>query len=235
MNHFLKFILLFLVFLLVSCSKNTKEITRIQPISYYPLQIGNTYIYDVDSVVFDDFNNSIDTFKFQIQEMYSDTFRDNTGNLAYKIERRKRNILNNNSFQEWGIPQIWWVNLAKNQSIQRVENNLRYVNIVSPIENNFVWNGNVFNILPEWKFRYINTNLPFENYDSTLTVIQREIPVNLVSNEYYEQKFAKNIGLIFYHFINVEYKENINSNTSLIDKIKKGVIFTQKLNSYSLN
>lgn len=223
----LSYLYLSLVLITFSCTKNTKEISYLKPSSYYPLKIGNSYIYEVDSIVFNDFDQSVDTFKFQIKESYIDTFRDIHNELAYKIERKKRNKIQPNEYEAWGNPQIWWVNLAKNQSIQRVENNLRFVNLVTPIQNDFSWKGNAFNSLAEWDFRYTKVNESFENFDSTLTVIQRDIPENLILKEYYEQKFAKNIGLIYYHFINIESKNNLST--------PLGVIYTQKLIQYNLN
>jgi len=229
----LSYLYLSLVFTTFSCTKNTKEISYLKPSSYYPLEIGNSYIYEVDSIVFNDFDQSVDSFKFQIIESYTDTFRDIYNELAYKIERKKRNKIQLNEYEAWGNPQIWWVNLAKNQSIQRVENNLRFVNLATPIQNNFSWKGNAFNFLAEWDFRYAMVNESFENFDSTLTVIQREIPENLILKEYYEQKFAKNIGLIYYHYINVESKNNLS--IPLMQRIENGVIYTQKLIQYKLN
>jgi hypothetical protein len=229
----LSYLYLSLVFTTFSCTKNTKEISYLKPSSYYPLEIGNSYIYEVDSIVFNDFDQSVDSFKFQIIESYTDTFRDIYNELAYKIERKKRNKIQLNEYEAWGNPQIWWVNLAKNQSIQRVENNLRFVNLVTPIQNDFSWKGNAFNLLAEWDFRYAMVNESFENFDSTLTVIQREIPENLILKEYYEQKFAKNIGLIYYHYINVESKNNLS--IPLMQRIENGVIYTQKLIQYKLN
>jgi hypothetical protein len=226
------YLYLALITITLSCSKNTKEINYLNPKAYYPLKIGNSYIYNVDSIVYDDFDQSVDTFKFQIKESYTDTFRDINNHLAYKIERVKRNKVSPNEYANWGNPQIWWVNLASNGSIQRVENNLRYVNLVTPIKNGYSWKGNAYNSLPEWNYRYEMVNENFEDFDSSITVIQREIPENLILKEYYEQKFAKNIGLIYYHYINVESKNNLT--IPLMERIEKGVIYTQKLIEYNL-
>ena len=48
---------------------------------YYPYAIGNWAIYEVDSINYNDNTTptTIDTFSYQVKELYADTFTDNEG------------------------------------------------------------------------------------------------------------------------------------------------------------
>ena len=208
-NDFMKQITLCLLFIIfiISCKReNEFESKDLNTLNYYPIKKGNTLLYQVDSIKFDDFTSTVDTFRFQIKEVYTDSFIDLAGDLAYKIERSVRKQLNN-EYLAWENPKIWWISITHKKNIERTENNIRYINLVHPIVENYNWNGNAHNNLTEWNFRYTKINKSFNEFDSTLTVIQRETET-LITKEYYEQKFAKNIGLVYYHYINITNVQN---------------------------
>lgn len=220
------------IIVLSSCKKNTKNPDVIIPSQYYPLKIGATYTYLVDSIYYNDFTQEIDSFQFQVKEVYKDTFTDLSGKLAYRIERYKRFKNDSIDFENlaWEGPSIWWVNKV-DQNIQRVEENIRTVNLINPIKKDLSWNGNAFNSKGSWNFYYKEIEVPFLIFDNTITVVQREIPTNLIEYQYYEQRFALNVGLIYFEYTNVESQDTDNP-LPVQERAEKGVVYKQVLIEY---
>ena len=66
---------LFLMLCLVAmCFNSCKEDAIIAPeiayTQYFPDKVGAYVLYDCDSIVYNDFNGALDTFRFQIKEYY---------------------------------------------------------------------------------------------------------------------------------------------------------------------
>ncbi|QLH44708.1 MAG: hypothetical protein HWD58_03235 [Bacteroidota bacterium] len=57
---------------------------------YYNLTVGYDIEYAVDSIIYDDFNQRIDTFSLEFKDAVVDTFTDNEGRLSYRIQRYYR-------------------------------------------------------------------------------------------------------------------------------------------------
>lgn len=53
---------------------------------YFPVNVGHQLIYEVDSIVYDDFNGSVDTFTYQCKEIIADTFSGIDGKINQRIE-----------------------------------------------------------------------------------------------------------------------------------------------------
>ncbi len=55
-----------------SCKKEEPEMTD-RGYSYFPYRVGSMHIYDVDSTVYDDFDTSVTTYKYQLREIIEST------------------------------------------------------------------------------------------------------------------------------------------------------------------
>ena len=64
--------------LAASCKDETVLEPEAQFNNYFPAVKGNYIVYDCDSVVYDDFTNTVDTLKFKIKEYYETEFTDNS-------------------------------------------------------------------------------------------------------------------------------------------------------------
>jgi hypothetical protein len=119
---------------------------------YFPVKIGHTLIYDVDSIVYDDFfvPTRIDTFRFQIREVIESQFTDNSGKPALRIERFKRT----NDTLNWNIANVWVANLTATTA-ERVENNTRYLKLVFAARAGRTWDGNTYNTDDEQIYEYV--------------------------------------------------------------------------------
>lgn len=229
------FVSLSLSALFFSCSKDESLTASFLPSNnYYPLKIGVWHIYDVDSISYNDFTNpvTIDSIAYQVKEELTDTFFDLEGNISYEITRSKRASKNDSVSIEnmpWKISDLWWVKKV-NGNINRIEENVRYVSLISLISEGKTWNGNAFNHINQWDYTCTNVGSEFGEYSNTVTVSQREEDAVIIYRDY-KEVYAKGIGLVSRTRIDIESQDTQNP-LPIIQKAEKGFQYFQNLNSY---
>lgn len=198
MRHLLGSLLLFL--LMVSSCKKENEIIDLH-LDYFPLEIGTWIIYDVDSIAYNDFTFTVDTFYFQVKEVVAADFTDNEGREAQRIERFYRQ----HPDSAWVIKNVWTANRTL-KTAERVEHNVRFIKLVFPLGNSVSWDGNKANTRDEVTYEYDGIHEPFTmgslSFDSCLFV-QQENELTLFSHKYGREVYAKHIGKVFLSKINL--------------------------------
>src|SRR4030067_3558016 len=76
--------------LIISCKKDV-SVNPDLGYEYFPATVGKYVVYDVDSIVYNDFTGTTDTFKYQIKETIESIFLDNSNRQTLRIERYKKN------------------------------------------------------------------------------------------------------------------------------------------------
>ncbi len=207
-NKTIMFLFVF-AFALQSCKKDNELKTIDLGVNYYPLNIGTSIIYDIDSIVYDKFLDDTLYFSFQLKETIVSEFEDNAGDVTYRLERYKRAT----ESDVWQVSDVWVVNKLESR-IERVEDNKRIIPIIFPVREGESWNGNALNNDSEMEFIYKDVDKPFEvnnaRFDSTLKVIQRE-SVNLVEDTTVKEFYAKNLGLVYKEVKNLKFYEEISN------------------------
>jgi len=192
------YLVLLSVTLLAACSKPSTEETAVDlGYNYYPLVTGDTRIYRVDSLVYD--NNSgfttIDTFTYQYKEIVGNTFTDLTGKQNWKIQRyfRMHDTL------PW-IEANTSTTLVNELQAQRVDENTRFVKLVFPVEKAKIWNGNMFNARPseDWQITAIDEQVAVgaATYNQTLQVVQKN-EINFIEEIVRYERYARNVGMVY--------------------------------------
>ncbi|MBC8047358.1 MAG: hypothetical protein H7Y00_11225 [Fimbriimonadaceae bacterium] len=233
-----KLIYLFSFFLTVpvlffSCDEKVADDNPDNAIAYYPMQTGKYVIYDVDSTIYNE-TTPDETHHWQIKEEIVDTFYDLDNILNYRIERYQRI----NDSAAWALQEVWSVRDV-NGSIERDENNLRFVKLISPVSVNRQWNGTIYlgdldslpfeigcnklSFLEDWDYTYItvDSSVTINDmlFDSTLTVFQQGAD-NLLELNYAIEVYAKGVGMVkkeFYH-----YTSQITDDINWEDKVECG-------------
>ena len=219
------FIFLTIIFLAFGC-KTDKLLPSDVGYDYFPVEIGKWVVYDVDSIVFNDFTNEIDSFHFQIKELIESSFVDAEGREVQRLHRYKRKDVGDS----WTIKDVWSI-VKTNKTAERFEENVMYVKLSFPARIGQSWDGNAANIYDEWMYQcteydeeYILGNLLF---DSTLTVLQRDENLG-IEKDYFIEVYAKHVGLV--------YKQSIHLEQDFIDPTwsnpRKGFAYTMKGISY---
>ncbi|MBI2967702.1 MAG: hypothetical protein HYY40_07805 [Bacteroidetes bacterium] len=173
--------------------KPDKKAAPDQGFGYFPLEVGDWIIYDVDSIVYD-FGKTVKISHWELKEFVESEFLDNSDRLTYRIER----YIRPDSTGQWTIRDVWYAN-RNASAAERVEENQRYIKLIFPVKSGDSWNGNAYNSLGEMEYTYAQTDAAdmINNiaFDSTVTVIQQD-ELNLVETKYISEQYAKNAGLI---------------------------------------
>lgn len=218
----------FLVVSTVTSCKKEKEPPVDFKYEYFPVRVGQYSIYEVDSTVYDNFSDSIYNYIYQIKEIYESEYYDNQNRLTYRIVRYYRKTASD----DWQVQHVWAVNRT-NLTAERVENNIRTVNLRFPVKNGLMWNANVYNSNGEQNFEISNLDIPYllgsQTYDTTLTLVQQADTGNLISYKYKFEIYAKNVGLVYKEINDVEDQKNITPNIAVQYRIDSGVITKIKL------
>ena len=217
---------------------------------YYPLDIGNWWIYEVDSVVYDTKGQSVvkDSIHVMVREEIVDTFSSSVDGLSYKIERSQLNIDSN-----WVISDIWWVN-KDNEKVLRTEDNLTFIKLVFPTEALVSWDGNAFidsrtelvvrkDILEHtfvgWDYTYLFVDVKETinglNFDKVLTV-DASLPKQLGDIEWRstKEKYARGVGLVYKQWELLDLDINRPRSLPVYERANEGFLMVQKLVNYSV-
>ena len=219
-------ILSFLIIIICSCNKNNPLITA-NPADYYPMHVGNYIIYRMDSLKFVNVGSQDSVISYHAKEVVDDTITDNLGRLSYRVIRY---LSDTNEIAEW-TPSIAYMVTPLPGSVEVVENNLRFIKMVTPVQDGITWLGNAYidtksddsqvPYMDGWNYIYSSTGMPFN-------VLAGTVPMSVIVNEannvsglgdssytqtiFSEEVYGKNIGLIYKRFLysvyqspNVEY------------------------------
>ncbi len=210
------FLLILFAGSLFSCKTDESLYPLHTPEEYFPLQTGKYITWSVDSIIYHEtFAN--DTSSTQVMEMLTDTFYDNEQRLNYKIERYSRV----SDTSDWILQHVWSVLFTDGQ-IQKVENDLRFIKLVTPATNNTQWAGNSYlggledlpfdeecnrlTYLENWEYTYANAEEPYTvngfDFDKTIKVMQAG-DSNFIWYNYAEEIYAAGVGMVqkdFYHY-----------------------------------
>ena len=183
--------------------------------SYINFTTGKYIDYQLDSAIYYNDGATIIESTNIIREEIGRKFIDDAGNESYEILR----YIYQADINQWSLTDVWAYKITS-RSIDKIEENLRTINIAYPINPLSLWDGTsyiettqkipytdrVAEIIQKykgWNFFYENINKTFKvdetTYDNTITVIQvdNENEKNKIERRYSKEVYAKNIGLIY--------------------------------------
>jgi hypothetical protein len=232
-----KFVLILMCLLSFSCRK--KKTASSEPINlgkeYYPETIGKFVVYDIDSTWYNELTFQPTIVKYRIKEKFTQVFTDNENKQAIRLERYIKKFNPNKPYDSipYTIRDVWQVNVS-DKNVEAVEENIRYVKLIFPVEANKTWKGNVKNTLAEreYSYSYIDKveTINGKALEKVLQVKQIDTKT-LISYQYEVEKYAKGVGLV-YREIKEIYSNNVVAGVPIENRIEKGFLFTQKLVSY---
>lgn len=213
-----------LLLLFSSCKKVDSNFTSASINDYFPLQVGKYITYNLDSTVFVNFGQDEVVNHYQAQDVVDAQITDNLGRPAFRIIR----YLRTDSTQPW-TPNDVFMAVPTANTLEYVENNLRFLKLSLPIKEEFSWPGNSYidsysvdlgvTYLADWSYVYDSVGVPLTinslNIDSTITVDERDEFLgqdpSIAGTQYAEktysiEKYGKGIGLIYRDFLHWEYQ-----------------------------
>lgn len=226
-------IICFFVIIGFACKKKTESPPDVG-YDYAPTAIGKYIVYDVDSTVYDDFFHDTTNTKYRIKEKLEEIYVDNQGRNSIKLIRyiKKYNPSISYDNMSWEIKDVW--NYTKtNTTLEVVEEDVRLTKLAFPVMVDVTWNGNANNTIGDWEYKYDYVDkkemINETTFDNVLLVVQRNDKNNAIHREYFIEKYAKNVGLV-YREIKDLYSNivTLNPNGSIKpveQRIQKGVIY----------
>lgn len=190
---------------------------------YNQYGVGSEWTYQVDSIVYDDFSQTVDTFQFQRRILIEEKLTGDVSSSTYKAAIYERD----NDTSDWRKLKFHkWTYSTRNFVEQN--DNIQIIRLVLPIGDEVSWDANAFNSRPEQFFTYGDLytahSVNNQTFDSVITVIQRN-ESNLIEQLLTTEKFAPRVGMI-------ERKDR-NLETELSGEIKSGYDVTQTLLSHN--
>lgn len=178
--------------LLFGCQPQNEEKVVDFGYSYFWSGDGFYLVYQVDSTVHTGSSDVVHSF--QIKEIHKEWFTDGENDAAMRIEQWKKG----DGEDVW---QPYKVSVQKRTITtgERVEDNLRWIKLVFPLEEGKEWNGYAYTTLGESEFFMSDVNRPFQvggfAFDSTLKVVHYDTETFLSEKSRFEY-YGKNVGLI---------------------------------------
>lgn len=175
--------------------------------NYFPDHVGRYVVYEADSTVYDDFNDTVIQYKYLLKEKIESIFTDNEGRPTLRIERYLKWYNDSVSYDSmsWQLKDVWSANITS-RTAEVVEENTRFIKLIFPVREGEEWNGNSQNTLGTQEYEYTTVDEPLIlnglSFDSTLTVLQENVN-NLIQQKSYKEKYARNVGMIYREYVDV--------------------------------
>ncbi len=162
---------------------------------FFPVSIGSQRVYEVDSIIYDEFTNSVDTFRSKVRMRITGIFTDSAGQQVHRVEYDNPDL----PFDQPGNRRIAAIRKNKDHVIDYTDSG-RVVRLVFPMFNGREWNANMFNNLEASRARIADIDKPFQASDTlwpqTVTVQYFQF-INPVTQFEFKEVFARNMGMVF--------------------------------------
>lgn len=222
MNQIKQILIILLLVLHVSgCKDENIEGPFSTATDYYPVAIGKSWTYRMDSTGPFNFGSFLRTTAYHIRDsVASDTFRDNNNRLVYTVLRYITDTLRS---APWQYQLSYFVTPTSTGLELLDDKNLRYIKLITPVSEGRSWQGNsyidtysagsLFRYMDNWNYQYQQAGAPDtvsgNIFQNTVTVFQRDetSPDLPFDPEFYQQRnlstevYAKDIGLIYKEFL----------------------------------
>ncbi len=220
------------VLLLASCS--TKEILPASVeggYEYYPVNIGNSWIYQVDTIGyrsrFVSANNQIVTDtsrgRFFLRELIADSIGLQQGNALFRVEIYR----SADSLGPWTIDSVWSIQRGQDK-ILKTENNRPIVKLKFPLQQGSRWDGNQYNSLQDssetnwFTVKELNKNFSFRNNFYPSAFIIGKSDSSCLGKIRYTERYLKGIGPAFIQKTSLIYSQEGPDPCGNLPRIESG-------------
>lgn len=233
--------------IMTSCGDN--EIETPDPAllgyDYFPLEVGNEWVYRVDSVLVANLGLANVVSSSFVKEEIVELISNSDDEKIYKIERSYKK----DSISQWRLTDVWSVRINNSQAI-RTEGNLSFIKLVFPAVDGTKWDGNAFfdsdksfpvaaenlTIYMDWSYRISDLESHFVG--GTLYNDVKEVShideETFISKRFSSEVYAKGVGLIERN-MEIYDTQNGDDTKMWLDRAEKGFFLSQALVSFTKN
>jgi hypothetical protein len=212
------YLLLLGLIYLNSCKENTKEeLDATMGYDFFPVETGKCRTYELDTINYNDFNQSIDTFCARIRVCYAGQLLDST-NTPYHIYQ----VDNPNAdWHDSGNRRVGVIQLRNNKMVE-YSDTAHLVKMVFPVRERRKWNTNMYNNREPLVGTIINFGKSFDvlnqTFNNTITVQYNDFNSPIAQFTFFEV-YAKDVGLIYAENINIIRIDGKVSGRKIIHKL----------------
>lgn len=220
MNKTSILLLVLVATMLTRCEKKTEEYKTDLPEAYVNVQTGKYIVYRLDSTKFVNFGQKDTVVRYQAKDVVDAPITDNLGRRGWRIIRYMRDSASATE-ADWQ-PGSTYMIVVTRETVEVIENNLRYQKLKLPLKENYRWKGNSYidtysidsdvRYLFDWDYTYKNVdstfNLSGTPVPQTVTVQQRDETLGNTTNldsyserNYGVEVYGKGIGLVYKNFL----------------------------------
>lgn len=218
--------------LLIGCSSS--DAPQISDQSYYPLRVGNFWIYQVNesNILRLACNSNGETLSsYLLKELITDSTKNIEGGYTYTIHRYTRP----DSTKPWTDLDTWTTRVNNNQVIIN-ERNTPYVKFIFPLVEKTAWNINSYNNQEATYDTLKNLRQSFKLANgkkilNTFTA-RRDNGEFIISHVKEVEVYAASIGLIYKESEELNYFNNSNDPCYGQQVVKNGNSYIQSLIYY---
>lgn len=179
-------------FLLASCTKEVEE-PQDMGYDYFPVEQGLFISYEVQSIIWDDNNQTVDTSNYQIKMVIDTLFSDNMSRPSYRWIRYTKTDTSN-----WVYDHTFALTKTTDR-LETVEGNNRYVRLAFPVRLGNHWDQNAFNTNDQLETKYIDVDVAKTilgiNF-SQCAIALIEDNSSLINEYYQEEIYARGVGMV---------------------------------------
>lgn len=230
---------------LAACKEETEYIEPIN-FEYSPIDSGKYIVYQVDSILYNDYDRTVDTHSYFMRYEFGREELDAKGESLHRYEQYVKQALSD----EWRLMQVFAAKNIGNQ-LHIIQDNQRIIRLSYPVKENKTWDGLPYirrdtsieipggniNLYKDWgNFSYKESHTPFSinnlSFDNTVLVVQADSENN-IERRYSVERYAKGVGLIEKEMwiLDTQCDGNIANciNTPWQEKAEKGFILRQRI------
>ncbi len=181
--------------LLLSCKTSRTVVVDIG-LKYYPNSANFCRLFQIDSLVFNDFTESVDTFQYFIKDTVSGNYEVGTEIRTSVLNQKKLKLAD-----PFWLDNLSWSFQKDNFIVEENKNNVPKIVLIFPLKSGISWNSNTRNSLDQEE--YTITNLKSEiilgkTFGDVITIekFNETDPLQL-NTEIGEEKYAPEVGLIY--------------------------------------
>ncbi len=226
-----------------SCDPEIEEPEFIYDTHYFPAVLGHTWVYQMDSTIYDDQGNTVyNTTSFH-RERITDAFMNENGDSTYVLEISYKR----DSTSAWD-PYRQWLLEKTPTHVNRVEENLIFRKLLIPVDQGQEWESPQFNtndifqdvagetIYPfkNWSSKVLAVNDSFTIDDTSYTEVvkvQQADDTNIIERRFSMERYELGIGLIHRRMMILDTQCTICEDP-WEEKAEAGFILVQKLIDY---
>jgi len=204
--------------LIVCCAAFFITCKQVEPQSdtgadYFPVAIGQTKVFSVDSITYAPFTGKKDSVRTYLKETITEETSDSNG---FKIFRTERYISSDTS-KGWSYTGDFFY-YSNQYLINIVDGNITTTAFVIPVTKNRKWNINLYNQKEQVFASYNSVNSPFGIYpDCTEALINEDI--NDIEESVNKSIFARNKGLVCKIFSDIKFENSKRNGQYTITKL----------------